>query len=74
MISAKPGPRIMPVQLGCGLLFGISITLLKDSYGSFLHAIHLEELIVAAFIPPVEDVSVKFVPLSFEDIFFQIHE
>jgi hypothetical protein len=53
----------MLVQLGCGFLSGISITFLKDDYGSFLHAIRLNELIVAALIPPIEDISAKFIPL-----------
>ena len=63
MISAKPGLRIMLVQLRCGFLSGISITFLKDAYGSFAREINFGWLIVAVFIPPVEDVSVKFIPL-----------
>jgi hypothetical protein len=62
-VSVKPGPRIMLVQLGFGFLSGISITLLKDVYGPFVCLIDPGGLIVAALIPPAEDVSVKFIPL-----------
>ena len=63
IVSVKPGPGIMLVQLGFGFLSGISITFLKDVYGSFVGLIHPDGLNVAAFIPPAEDVSVKFIPL-----------
>jgi hypothetical protein len=53
----------MLVQLGLGFLSGISITFLKDAYGSFIRAINFGGLIVATFIPPAEGVSVKFIPL-----------
>jgi len=55
----------MLVQLGCGFLSGVSITFLKDAYGPFVRAINFSRLIVVAFIPPVEDVSVKLIPLQF---------
>jgi hypothetical protein len=63
----------MFVQLVYGILPGISITLLKEAYGPFTHAFNLDELIVAAFFSPVEDVSAKFIPPNFEDIFVPIH-
>jgi hypothetical protein len=53
----------MLAQLGYGFLPGISIPFLKDAYGPFVGLISLDKLIVAAFIPPAEDVSIKFVPL-----------
>src|ERR1051325_11003755 len=62
-ISLEPGLRIMLVQLRYRFLPGISITFLKDAYGSFAPAINLCSLIVAVCIPPGEDTSVKFVPL-----------
>ena len=55
----------MFVQLVCGFLFGISITFLKDAYGSFAGAINFGKFIVAAFIPPIEDISVKSIPVKF---------
>jgi hypothetical protein len=42
-------------QLRCGFLSGISITFLKDTYGPFMHAIELHELIITAFFLPVHD-------------------
>jgi hypothetical protein len=63
MLSAKPGLRIMLVQLRYGFLSGISITFLKDAYGPFIGAIKPGRLIVAVFIPAVKDISVKFIPL-----------
>src|SRR6476659_6753162 len=56
MISVELGLRIMLIQLGCGFLSGISITFLKDAYGPFVGVISLGRLIVAAFIPPAEDI------------------
>lgn len=47
-------------QLGCGLLFGISITFLKDTYGPFMHAFKLDELSVAAFYLPADDFLAEF--------------
>jgi hypothetical protein len=73
MVSTEPGPRIVLVQLVCGLLSGISITTLQDAYGPFTHTINLAELIVVEFIPPVEDFPAQFIPLGFEDSFVQIH-
>ena len=52
-------------QLGRGFLSGISITLLKDTYGVFMHAIKLDDLIVAAFVPPVDDFLAKFIDYHF---------
>jgi hypothetical protein len=48
---------------------------LKDDHGPFTHAIHLDELIIAALIPPAKDWAAKFIPLSFsfDDIFVHIH-
>jgi hypothetical protein len=52
----------MLIQLVYGLLSGISITVLKDAYGSFTRAIHLDELIVVALPLPGENVLPKFIP------------
>jgi hypothetical protein len=53
----------MLLQFGCGLLFGISITFLKDADRPFTDAINLDELIFAALFSPAEDSSAKFIPL-----------
>ena len=37
----------------------------------FTHAIHLDELIVAALVPPGEDVSAEFIPLQFDNSDYQ---
>jgi hypothetical protein len=50
-------------QLGGGFLSGISITFLKDTYGSFAGPINPGKLIIAAFIPPIKNTSVKSIPL-----------
>ena len=51
----------MLIQLGCGLLFGISITFLKDADGAFAYVVHLDDVIVAAFLPPGEAFSAEFI-------------
>jgi hypothetical protein len=51
----------MLIQFGCGLLSGISITVLKDADGAFAYVIHLDEVIVAAFLPPAEAFSAEFI-------------
>lgn len=56
----------MLVELVCGLLSGISITLLKDAYGPFVRRINSDELIVAAFVVPVEELAAKSIPLEFD--------
>jgi hypothetical protein len=53
----------MLVQLVYGLLSGISITFLKNDYGPFTHVVQLGELMAAAFVPPVDEVLAKPVPL-----------
>ena len=63
----------MRVQFVHSFLSRISITFLKDAYGPFIFTVHLEELIIAAFLPPGEDFSAKFIPLAFEDIFVRFH-
>jgi hypothetical protein len=63
MVSTEFGPRIVLVQFGCGLLSGISIAFLKDAYGLFMQALQLDELIIAAFVPPAVDFLAKFIPL-----------
>jgi len=55
IVSAEPGLRIMLVQFGGGLLFGISVTLLEDAYRTFMEAGHSDKLIVTAFVPPLEE-------------------
>ena len=52
-------------QLRCGFLSGVSITLLKDTYGPFMHAIELDELIVTAFFLPVDDLLANFIEVHF---------
>jgi hypothetical protein len=70
---AEPGCRIVRVQLVRGLLSGISMTFLEDAYRPFTHALDLDKLIAAAFIPPVKGFPAKLTPLRFEKIFVQIH-
>lgn len=53
----------MIIQLVCGLFSSVSITFLKDTYRPFAHAIHLDELISALFIPPVDGFPAKLSPL-----------
>jgi hypothetical protein len=65
IVSAEPGLRIVLDELGCGFLFGISITFLKDTYGPFMHAIKLDELIIAAVFLPVDDFLAKFIDYHF---------
>lgn len=48
-------------QLRCGFLSGISIPFLKDTYGPFMQAIELDELIVTAFFLPVDDLLANFI-------------
>ena len=48
-------------QLRCGFLSGISVTFLKDTYGPFMYAMELNELIVPAFFLPVEDLLANFI-------------
>ena len=52
-------------QLGCGFLFGISISFLKDADGSFMHATEFDELIVTAFFLPVNDLLANFIDYHF---------
>ena len=59
-VSAEQGFRIMLAQFGFGLLFRISITVLKDAYGPFLCAINFGELIVVVSVPPVADFNFAF--------------
>jgi hypothetical protein len=56
---AKPGTRIMLIQLVCGLLSCISITLLKAADGMFARAIHLGDLLAVASFLPYEKFSEK---------------
>ena len=53
----------MCVQLGCSFLSGVSITFLKNAYGSFTLMTLSHELLVAAFVPPVEESLTNFVSL-----------
>jgi hypothetical protein len=55
----------MLVQFVGGLLSGISITFLKDAYGPFLGAINPVKLILAVFVPPVDDFLAKFIDYHF---------
>jgi len=56
----------MFIQLVCGLLSGISITVLKDAYGAFARATYLDELRVVGFVQPIKDVLADFVPLYWD--------
>jgi hypothetical protein len=66
VVLAEPGPRVVLIELVCGLLSAISITLLKEAYGPFTRTIKLVELIIVAFIPPVEELPAKFMPLQID--------
>lgn len=63
---AKPGLRIMLLQFGSGLLFGIAIALLQEAYGSLTGANHPRKLSVAVFVPPVKKTLTETRPLGFE--------
>ena len=64
----------MLIQFIYGFLSGISITFLKDTDGPFTNVTNFDLSIIKAFVSPVEDVSAKFIPLAFEDIFVRFHE
>ena len=53
----------MLLQFRRGLLFGISITVLKDPNRPLMPAIRLDELIVTAFAVPAEELAEKSIPL-----------
>lgn len=63
IVLAKPGFRVMLVKFSCCLFPGISISFLKDTYGSFLGAIEVSKLILVASVQPVDDFLAKFIPL-----------
>jgi hypothetical protein len=52
----------MLTQFGCSLLFGISITILQDAYGTFTHEIDLGELITSAFGSPAKNILTELEP------------
>jgi len=52
-------------QLRCGFLSGVSITFLKDTYGPFMHAIELDELIVTTLLLPLDDLLANFIDVHF---------
>jgi hypothetical protein len=62
VVSVKPGFGIMLTQFGCSLLFGISITILQDAYGTFTHEIDLGELITSAFGSPAKNILTELDP------------
>jgi len=61
-VSAEPGRGIMLIQFRCGLLSGISITVLKDAYRPFPGAINPGKLILAVSVLPVDDFLAELEP------------
>jgi hypothetical protein len=55
----------MLFELGGSLLLGVSITLLKDFDGLIPFPINPDQLLSAAFVPPLADFVANFYPLYF---------
>jgi hypothetical protein len=64
--------RIMRIQFGCGLLFGVSITFLKDLYELLTLTVdHLEAIGVALTLRIIVDLTTQSFPYSINNIVCQ---
>jgi hypothetical protein len=65
--------RIMLIKLGCGLFFGVSITILKYRDKLFSFIVLLDSLSMAAYFPLYANIVAKFYPIFVNNVVYHVY-